>query len=679
MQAFFSRCVFGFCLAACGGQTRDPGGGEDIEQPRSGWSIRDDVPYPRSGHSAVLDEANDRMIVFGGGANDVWALPLSGPSANRWTQLHAEGKHPPSHSYGTQYGASGLADSAVYDPIGRRMLVLLNPAEQLRVELWELALSGTPEWKRVAVAGQPQWWDVARGCLALDAENRRLFVTGGSYDSGIWALSLGGTPSWTRIGENPARSGNSDVHSCLIFDAVRQKLVLFGALLGEVWELSPETAAGGILEGARGIVQRGSGATAVLDPDGARLVSYGGDLSEGEVFVYELATDTLTSAEAPYFHAGPVDASAVLDAKRRRILYFGGNKKYPSELEPATNAVSALALDTLAWSELVPASRYTDSSMALRTTVWDPVRAAAVAYGHPTESATLVHGLEASAAWTPLPTLEPAPPLSLSAAVYDPEARAIVSFGGFFAPEPRAPQARLASNALARLASVPDATWESFDAGAGPLERSAHVAVYDSARRRMVIHGGDRNLIWTPSETLDDVWALSLDGSGGWTKLEPRGTSPGARSKHLGVYDPTADRLLIYGSAGGERVDLWSLSLGDAPEWTELFPSGQAPGLPSEGASAVYDPGHDRMIVLDFTETGVAGSLVLDKGVGRVFALELDTLVWHKFCPPGLTVAKPRDVSTIGKAVLAPDGLFVTISGGAFRFDLETPYCDQQR
>jgi hypothetical protein len=663
MRAYFASCALSFCLFACGGQARSDGDGEAVEQPRTGWSIRDDVPYPRSGHSAVIDEANDRMIVFGGGAGDVWALPLSGPNAHRWTELHPEGK-PPSHAYGGRDSDGGLADSAVYDPIGQRMLVLLTPLDQASAELWELSLSGKPNWKRLPIVWELRS-EFARGCLAMDAENRRLFAAGGIYNSGIWSLSLDADARWTRIGENPAQSGNSDIHSCLMFDDARRRLILFGGLLGEIWELSPETATGTVLEGARAMAQRGAGMTAVLDSDSARVVSYGGDASEGEVFVYELASDTLTSAEHPHPHAGTVDASAVLDAKRRRILYFGGNKEYPQELEPATNAVSALDLDTFTWSELVPASRFTDSSMARLTSVWDPMRAAAVAYGHHT-GATLVHGLAASDAWTPLPTAEPAPSLSLSAAVYDPEGQAIVSFGGFTLPEPKVDNVRLASSALARLASVQDASWESLDAGAGPLERSEHVAVYDSSRRRMVIHGGIRNLIWSASETLDDVWALALDGSGGWSKLEPSGVSPRVRSKHVGIYDPDGDRLLIYGQVGGTiETELWSLSLGDAPEWTKLEPRGAVPGVPSDEASAVYDSGHRRMIFLNFDKDGLA----------QVYALELDSVVWRRFCPRGMTLARPRDVGTIGKAVLAPDGLFVTMSGGAFRFDLERPYC----
>jgi hypothetical protein len=47
------------------------------------------------------------------------------------------------------------------------------------------------------------------------------------------------------------------------------------------------------------------------------------------------------------------------------------------------------------------------------------------------------------------------------------------------------------------------------------------------------------------------------------------------------------------------------------------------------------------MIVVNFSDAGLAS----------VFALELDTLVWHEFCSPGITLARPRDVKTIAKPV----------------------------
>jgi hypothetical protein len=128
-----------------------------------------------------------------------------------------------------------------------------------------------------------------------------------------------------------------------------------------------------------------------------------------------------------------------------------------------------------------------------------------------------------------------------------------------------------------------------------------------------------------------------------------------------------------YHEASGELeqlTDLWALSLDGAPRWTALAAAGEGPGPLSNGASAIYEAERRRMIIVDFP-TGDTP----DDGVARVFALDLDGApTWHRFCSSGVT---PADSGFgVGRAVLTPDGLFVAMGGGAFRFGLGTPYCD---
>src|SRR5207253_7181071 len=72
-------------------------------------------PSPRNGLSAIYDPVRDRMVLFGGVDNtrfsDTWALEFSGTPS--WSQLFASGS-PGLHA----------AHSAIYDPIGDRMIVV---------------------------------------------------------------------------------------------------------------------------------------------------------------------------------------------------------------------------------------------------------------------------------------------------------------------------------------------------------------------------------------------------------------------------------------------------------------------------------------------------------------------------------------------------------------------------
>jgi hypothetical protein len=661
--------VVGSFAAGCGGESIRLGSADPTPAPSargSGWSIRDDVPYPRGAHSAVLDENNDRMIVFGGGANDVWALPLSGPDANVWSQVLARGEHPPAHAYGSTY----YSDSAVYDRMGKRLLVLLNPkpassGEQSNVDLWQLSLGETAEWKRVVTWGPSPGLELQSGKLAIDVEGQRLFAVGGTYErSGVWTLPFGqgATPSWKRIAGTTPEPGAFYDEASLIFDAARQRLVFFSghSRLGRIWALPLATSSWELLDQGSS-ASESYGATAVLDPDGDRIVFFGGDVSSG-ITSYSFSGGTWQSASIPPpYDAAYVGRSGVLDAARGRILYFGGGPEYPSPSRLPDNAVSALALDSLSWSELVPATRHTPMGMTARTLVWDPVRAAVVAYGDARGAQTDLHGLEPSDGWTPVTDVGwTTPSVSNSGGVYDPLGSAIFSFGGS------------EKNTLARLVWAPGPIWELLDAGPGPIGRSSHVAVYDSVGHRLVVHGGRRRAVYPPTERFDDVWTLPLGGRSRWIRLVPSGTSPGKRSDHVGIYDPKDRRLVIYAQAqssptdGPSRQGSWSLSLDDAPRWTELAVTGRSPGDLDEEAAAVYDPEGHRMVVVTFAKDGAA----------RVFALELDSLAWHEFCWSTITPAKTALERSTGNAVLAPDGIFMTVSGGAFRFDLETSYCE---
>lgn len=104
------------------------------------------APSPRLGHSAVLDEAAGRMVVFGGfnswfpGTNDVWALTLEGPAA--WSELLPAGTKPPERSY----------HSAGQDPFGNRMMIFGGDNDGQNDDVWFLTWTAD----RSALVGVPR-------------------------------------------------------------------------------------------------------------------------------------------------------------------------------------------------------------------------------------------------------------------------------------------------------------------------------------------------------------------------------------------------------------------------------------------------------------------------------------------------------------------------------------------
>jgi hypothetical protein len=132
-------------------------------------------------------------------------------------------------------------------------------------------------------------------------------------------------------------------------------------------------------------------------------------------------------------------------------------------------------------------------------------------------------------------------------------------------------------------------------------------AVYDSANNRMIVFGGTSTACGFPGNLATGVWVLSnANGLGGtltWTQLSPTGSAPLDRLVHTAVYDPTNNRMIVFGglaASGGLVNDVWVLSnangLGGTPTWTQLTPGGAVTPI-RDFHSAVYDPGTNKMIV----------------------------------------------------------------------------------
>src|SRR5262249_24771542 len=122
-------------------------------------------------------------------------------------------------------------------------------------------------------------------------------------------------------------------------------------------------------------------------------------------------------------------------------------------------------------------------------------------------------------------------------------------------------------------------TWNLLlPSGTLPAQRDAHGQVYDPVRDRMLLFGG-ANMFGLTRLEFNDVWAMSLGPSPAWTQLAPTGTKPAQRHAHTMIYDPVRDRLVIFGGRDviGDRNDVWALSLSGTPAWTELLPSGTLP------------------------------------------------------------------------------------------------------
>ena len=634
------------------------GGGSAVEaEPPLGWSIRDDTPYSRSEHATVLDEEQDRMLVIGGyGALDVWAFPLSGPDKEHWTQILPEGDSPP---VDTQNADSSI--SAVYDPFGQRLLVLLADSYEFSApRIWELSLRGTPTWLELALEGPSPGAELDEGKMVVDRDGKRVVIVGGgSKSSGTWAFPLDGPPHWSRIADTPTvyeftRSPfpvgiNS---GALLVDARRARLVLVTGGIHEgakVWTM-PLTGSDWTLESAG---QCGSDFdnTSTYDSANDRMVFLGG-VGECGASTYSFASKAWQRFAQPSLSRQTTwSLSSIDDALRGRALFFSGGFS-------DGNGTSALGYDDLEMSVLVPNTRGVSSASAAG--VWDPRRRALVAFGSGQYPArTMMHGLAPGDGWSALASARPA----VTSGIYDPKGHAIVAIGHAYLEQ--------GLEHVARLSSESGSDWEIMTVPDGPTVRARAVTVYDSANRRIVMHGGTSESGYPSVVEYDDTWALSLEGNPKWTMLATSGDPGRPRFANAAIYDAIGRRMITYGGSEPKPDPnlpgvLHELKLDDSLRWSELSASGTGP-THSDGALAVYDPEGQRMLVLDR---------------GHPFALDLTgDPTWHRFCEPvmglpGSNRLFPGYEGTKTLMTLVPDGLFVSIGDGAFRFNLNTPYCD---
>ena len=218
-----------------------------------------------------------------------------------------------------------------------------------------------------------------------------------------------------------------------------------------------------------------------------------------------------------------------------------------------------------------------------------------------------------SATWSLLSLAGPPQVRRSHSAIYDAPRHRMLVFGGINGGAARNDVWALSLNAGAE-------SWTQLSpAGAPPSPRHSHTAIYDPAGDRMIVFGG--------FPRTNDVWALTLDGSPAWQQLSPSGAPPTAREQHAALYDPQGQRMIVFGGddAGGDRNDLWALSIGGSPSWSQITPSGAPPA-----------PRHSQFAALDSTsrELTIFGGLAGGAPVSDVWTVSLASPSQWKLTTP---------------------------------------------
>lgn len=130
---------------------------------------------------------------------------------------------------------------------------------------------------------------------------------------------------------------------------------------------------------------------------------------------------------------------------------------------------------------------------------------------------------------------------------------------------------------------TPGGGWQQV-ASAGPAPRSRTALVYDDRRGKVVLFGGQ-----DAGNLYNDTWEFT-PGTG-WRQVATP-AAPAVRANHAMAFDSRRGRILLLGGRGfGLTGDMWQYT--PAAGWVAL-PVGALP--PHEGQSMIYDPKLDRAI-----------------------------------------------------------------------------------
>ncbi len=187
---------------------------------------------------------------------------------------------------------------------------------------------------------------------------------------------------------------------------------------------------------------------------------------------------------------------------------------------------------------------------------------------------------------------------SQATSIYDPSTDQMIMFGGQHAPtNVDFHDVWAVKNVIASTSSSPDnLNWVSVNAtGTPPSVRFGHSAAYNPTSNRMIIFGGGTGF---PGPCANDLWVLTNPNSVGtptWIKLSPTGTLPPVREGHASVYDSKTNTMIIFGGtdcSGNFYNDVWILTNADGSVGTPKWTESKPVGTAPAARSqstAIYD------------------------------------------------------------------------------------------
>lgn len=399
----------------------------------------------------------------------------------------------------------------------------------------------------------------------------------------------------------------------MVFDSVRGKLVMVCMRVSE----PSVTCEGAVAVGPGGLTvnwaQIGAGAqlrvsgNLVYDDAHERAIVFGGG-------IYSLFPAELPSSATSWFPRAQLDPllsprlaghSCVYDQQRQYMLTFGGRDQNMA-LRGETRIFD---IHAMSWQ-----SNGVDPAVAARV-------GAGLVYIASTGQTLMFGGTDDStgprndwwlwngAAWTSALAPGPRPsPRFGHCMVFDPARNRVVLFGGFDGNSPFGDTWEFDPVTL---------QWQQIATPVQPSPRWGAKMVYDVARNRLVLFGGNDGFT---SNYSDETWVYGGPAAG-WSQLMPA-TRPPGRFQQAMEYDPRRNRVVLFGgfvATPQPAADHWEF---DSVNWV------QRPSAPAVTPNAISTPFPEARAYASMVWDQVAQAMVLFGGYTSIQANSATSSMW---------------------------------------------------
>ncbi len=382
-----------------------------------GWQMLSPATSPSTRYALAADhdEANNLMIIFGGGGgdisfvptmlNDTWVLSNADGLGGipTWAQLNPTGGSPSGRGF----------HSAVYDPVSNSLIVFggdlaIGYCNEEINDTWVLSnangLGGPPAWTQLSPSGGPPTPRSEQSAVYDPISNRMIVFGGGrtcgpSLTNEVWVLEnangTGGTPNWIQLspaGTPPDPRGAQTA----VYDPMTNSMFVFGGYdqvtsgyVNDTWALSNANGIGGTptwtqLSPIGGPPSARAGHSAVYNPTTNEMTVFGGTIPNGFLNDTWVLSNTNGLGGTPTWTqlnptGGPPNARAfhvaVMRTDTNRMTMFAGDNGASSALGDlwvlGAGTASATATAT-ATSTPTPTATATRTATPTRTATATP-------------------------------------------------------------------------------------------------------------------------------------------------------------------------------------------------------------------------------------------------------------------------------------------------------------------